>query len=260
MADGAPTTVSPGVPRRELLLAWAAAIGILGGARAIAAVEPTGLLGANLAGVAALLFVLIPDRALRRRGEDWGSCGLPWWGPWDGRTWRAWGRGLLVAAGACAVLFPPFAFLFTAWARLAPQLPPGLAPLLPAHGLPPELHLRLPAQLPLLAVNQLLVVALPEELFYRGWMQTAWAARDPARRRRVLGAEIGPGFLATQALFAAGHLVSLQPWRIGTFFPGLVLGWLRARTGNLAAPVLAHALMNLLLATLEASLFGPAPR
>jgi membrane protease YdiL (CAAX protease family) len=106
-------------------------------------------------------------------------------------------------------------------------------------------------------VTQLLVVALPEELFYRGFMQTAWSkTRAGGRTRRVLGAELGPGFLRTQLLFALGHLVVLQPWRLATFFPGLLFGWLRARTGGLAAPVLFHALSNLLMMTLEASFYG----
>jgi membrane protease YdiL (CAAX protease family) len=85
-------------------------------------------------------------------------------------------------------------------------------------------------------------------------MQTSWGRKGPSRR--ILGAEIGPGFLATQALFAAGHLVTLQPWRLATFFPGLLFGWLRARTGGVVAPAVAHALSNLLVLFLEASLAG----
>jgi hypothetical protein len=116
--------------------------------------------------------------------------------------------------------------------------------------------LRLPPRFALFAAVQLFVVALPEELFYRGFMQTTWAATDPARGVRVLGARLGAGFFATQALFALGHLVVLQPWRLGTFFPGLLFGWLRERTGNVAASVLVHALSNILMATLEASFYG----
>ena len=41
---------------------------------------------------------------------------------------------------------------------------------------------------------------LPEELFYRGWMQTALGARaTPARGVTVLGARLGAGFVWTQA-------------------------------------------------------------
>jgi membrane protease YdiL (CAAX protease family) len=72
----------------------------------------------------------------------------------------------------------------------------------------------------------------------------------------VLGARLGAGFLWTQLLFAAGHLVVLQPWRLATFFPGLLFGWLRERTGGVAAPVVLHALSNLFVATLEASFYG----
>ncbi len=241
---------------RALVVTWATAVALLAAASALALVEPTGLLRGNLAGVAALLFVMLPDRRVRARGERWEAYGLPWWGWRDRRTWRAWGRGALWALATSALVFPLFALGFAAFSRLLPGLPPEWARLLAPYGPPAEPHLRLPDRFALLAVTQLLVVALPEELFYRGWMQTSWAAADPSRRVRVLGADLGRGFLATQALFALGHLVRLQPWRLGTFFPGLLFGWLRARSGDLAAPVLAHALSNLLIAVLEASFYG----
>jgi membrane protease YdiL (CAAX protease family) len=202
----------------------------------LAPLDPSGLLAANVGGVAAILFVLLPDARIRARGETWREYGLPWWGASDPRTWRAWGRGALRGLAVCAVVLPAFAVLFWAWQGF-----PVFTP-------------RLPSRPALRVATQFLVIALPEELFYRGWMQTAWARRGAGRR--VLGAEIGPGFLATQLLFAAGHLVTLQPWRLATFFPGLLFGWVRARTGNVVAPVVVHALSNLLLALLEASLPG----
>lgn len=209
-------------------------------ASALAAVEPTGLLRANLAGVAALLFVLVPDRILRARGEGWGAYGFPGWGMRDPRTWREWGRGAAWGLAVSAVVLPAFAGALVLWLRatgrvavIVPQVPDGLA---------------------FAAVTQVLVVAAPEELFYRGWMQTAWARHGASRK--LLGAPVGPGFLATQALFAAGHLVTLDPYRLATFFPGLLFGWLRARTGGVAAPIVAHALSNLLVLFLRASLIA----
>ena len=95
------------------------------------------------------------------------------------------------------------------------------------------------------ALPQLLAIALPEEAFYRGYLQSAlddvWV-----RRIKVLGAEIGPSILVTSALFALGHLATeFHPNRLGVFFPSLLFGWLRARTGGIGASVVFHALCNL---------------
>lgn len=240
---------------REVLATWATAIGLLALAGLVARAEPTGVLLANLAGVGALLFILLPDRQLRARGEDWGDYGLAWWGVADRRTWAAWGRGGLWAGVAALLIFPLFAAGFWAFAEALPGLPRGLRSLLAPYTAAPRPHPRLPEGLALQALLQLLVVALPEELFYRGWMQGT-LRRLPGRPVRVLGADLGPGFLLTQLLFAAGHLAAFQPWRLWTFFPGLVFGWLRERTGGLAAPVIFHALSNLFLKVLEASFYG----
>lgn len=241
---------------RELVSTWAVAVGLLAAARLVSLVEPTGLLGANLAGVGALVFILLPDRRLRARGEGWDRYGLAWWGPGDARTWKAWGTGALQALAVGAPVLSLFALGFWGFARLLPLLPAGVGPLLAPYGPAAPFRPRLPDGFLLQAVLQLLVVALPEELFYRGWLQTSWRRAVPGRTVRVLGADLGPGFLATQALFALGHLATFQPWRLGTFFPGLLFGWLRERTGGLAAPVVLHALSNLFLKVLEASFYG----
>jgi len=236
-----PSTGGPPPSRRELMSTWGWVVGGISVAVALGKVEPTGLLARNLGGLAALLFVLVPDLRIRARGEAWQDYGLPWWGLSDRRTWLAWGRGVAAGVGISLVVLPAFALALVAGARAA--------------GLPVAFEPRLPSGFALAAVTQLLAVALPEELFYRGWMQTAWGRSGPSRR--ILGAEIGPGFLATQALFAAGHLVTLQPWRLATFLPGLLFGWMRARTGNVVAPAVAHALSNLLLVVLDASVIAP---
>ncbi len=94
-------------------------------------------------------------------------------------------------------------------------------------------------------LGQLLVIALPEEAFYRGYLQTSldevWKPR-----MRVLGAEVGPGLLVSCALFAAGHLCTeFNAGRLAVFFPALVFGWLRARTRGVGAGIVFHALCNL---------------
>jgi len=249
---------APARARRVAVLTWAACIALLALAKALAAVEPTGLLAGNLAGVAAILFVFLPERRIEAAGEvgGWSPYGLPWGGLTPSERLRRWGRGGLVALSACGLVFPLFLAGFWAYGRLLPSLPPGLASVLAPYAVPPSPHLRLPPRLGVLALVQLFVVALPEELFYRGWFQTTWAATAPGRGVQVLGARLGSGFFVTQALFAVGHLVVLEPWRLATFFPGLLFGWLRERTGDLAAPVFFHALSNLFIATLEASFYG----
>jgi uncharacterized protein len=242
---------------RRLVVAWAQAIGGLAVARAISLVEPTGFLAANLAGVAALLFIVLSDARLRARGESWRDHGVPAWTFRDRASWTPYLRGLRAGLLSCAVVLPCFTAIFAGWAWLLPRLPAGLAQAVaPYGGGPAHLALRFPPGLALRAVLQLLVVAVPEELFYRGWMQSAWARSAPERGIRLLGARLGAGFLWTQVLFAAGHLVTLQPWRLATFLPGLWFGWLRERHGGIAAPVVAHALSNLFIQTLEASFYG----
>ncbi len=243
----------PPFSRRDILRTWGIAVAGL----AIAAVVSAGvpLLKANLAGVAAFLFIAVPDARLRARGEEWSDYGVPFFGLRDARTWRAFGRGALVALGVAAIVFPVFALGFWAYAQALPHLPSSLARLLAPYSGFPRFHPRLPEGLPLLVVVQLLVVALPEEMLYRGFVQTSWARSAPERGVRVLGARLGAGFVSTQALFALGHLVVLQPWRLGTFFPGLLFGWLRERTGSIAAAVWLHAASNIFIATLEASFY-----
>jgi uncharacterized protein len=242
--------------RRELVATWALCVGGLALAKLVSLFEPTGYLAGNLAGVAAFLFIALPERKIHPRGERWRDYGLPWWGARDARTWRAWGRGLAVALTVCAVVFPLFFAVFWTYSRVLPWLPEWLASVIAPYALPPAPRFQLPPRFALAILVQVLVVALPEELFYRGWMQGTWARTAPSRGVRILGATLGAGFFATQGLFAAGHLVVLQPWRLATFFPGLLFGWLRERSGGLAAPIFVHAFANLFIAVLEASFYG----
>ena len=93
-------------------------------------------------------------------------------------------------------------------------------------------------------LGQLLLVALPEEAFYRGYLQTELDKALPPKLS-VLGAKLGPGVLVTSAIFAIGHFVTVPfPARLAVFFPSLAFGWLRARTGGIGAPLAFHAFCN----------------
>jgi len=97
-----------------------------------------------------------------------------------------------------------------------------------------------------LALAQLIVVALPEEAFFRGYLQTA-LTDFVETRVRVLGVQLAPAaWLLQGALFALVHfVVEPHPARLAVFFPGLLFGWLRAWRGGVGAAVALHAMSNL---------------
>jgi hypothetical protein len=141
-----------------------------------------------------------------------------------------------VALAVAAVIFPPFVLGFKWWWA-------------PAHGF----HAAPLSSFGDEALGQMLVIALPEEAFYRGYLQTsldeAWAPRV-----RVLGATLGPSVLATSAIFALGHLATeVNPNRLSVFFPSLLFGWLRTRRGGIGAAATFHALCNLFASYLAQS-------
>jgi len=131
------------------------------------------------------------------------------------------------------LVFPPFFFGYRAY-----------------FGVKSAFHWRAPASLLDDVAGQLFVIALPEEAFFRGYLQTAL---DEAftRRVRVLGADLGVGWFLSAVIFAIGHfLTQPHPSRLAVFFPALLFGWLRARTGGIGGGVVLHASCNLVSATL----------
>ncbi len=139
-------------------------------------------------------------------------------------------REAAVAGAVCAVVFPPFVLGFFFWN--APSQP---------------FHLVLPHDFGAYLATQIVVVGLPEEALFRGYLQgrlhDAWS-----KRRRVLGAELSPLALLTQAaLFALLHFaVDLEPARLAVFFPALLFGWLSALRSGIGAAILVHAACNVL--------------
>jgi hypothetical protein len=149
-------------------------------------------------------------------------------------------RDALVAIGYAAlfalVVFPPFWIGYrTYWHIKAPFI------------------LRLPPSVLDELAGQFLVIALPEEAFFRGYLQSS-LDRIFEPRWRIFGASLGAGWLISAAIFAVGHVLTTpHPARLAVFFPALVFGWLRARTGGIGAAMLFHALCNIFSATLARS-------
>jgi membrane protease YdiL (CAAX protease family) len=109
---------------------------------------------------------------------------------------------------------------------------------------------RLPAAFLDEIAGQVVVIALPEEAFFRGYLQSALDRAWPPRWR-ILGADLGPGWLVAAAIFAVGHYLTIHhPARLAVFFPALVFGWLRKRSRGIGASLLFHAACNLFSAAL----------
>jgi len=261
---GPPTVPAPpsassaerGAPAREPLLApvlvflatTAVAAGLYWTSRAVPWLRD------NLHAFIAVLFYYAPSAASRLTGRpfDYREAGL---------TLRPLRLNAAVLGVAIAVTFPLFVggfFLFYDAVCAAP-----------AHGLPHALgglcpgtwlgfaggHWRLPPHFLLLAANQAVVVALPEEVFFRGYLLQRLEARFPPRHR-LAGAPVGWALVLSAVLFALGHvLVDFNPQRLAVFFPALIFGWMRARTGSLAAGAAFHASCNLLSDVLHTSFF-----
>jgi uncharacterized protein len=198
--------------------------------------QSTGVGGCLL--VATYLLVLRRDAdTIRRHGLSLGGLFEPV--PLSAsRLVRAFGVSLYYAALAAVIFFPPFWASFVAFWHPAREFewPP-----------PPALDS---------VLTQLLGIAMPEEMFYRGYAQTA--LDDPFKGRfRVFGARLGPGLLLASLIFALGHFATnTHPARLAVFFPSLVFGWLRTKSGGIGAPVLFHAACNLFSAYLAQGYFG----
>lgn len=148
----------------------------------------------------------------------------------DARTLaRDGSRALAWAFGLAALAFVPFYFGWRWWWHPTAAFNLTLAPYETVN----------------LALGQIMLVALPEEAFYRGYLQSRVDEALP-QRISVLGASVGPGLLVASVIFAVGHLVTVHhAARLAVFFPSLVFGWLRARTGGIGASIGFHVLCNL---------------
>jgi membrane protease YdiL (CAAX protease family) len=100
--------------------------------------------------------------------------------------------------------------------------------------------------------REFLIVAFPEEVFFRAYVQSRWdlACGKPWG---VCGAKIGPGLPVQAVLFAICHVAAGDWPRASVFFFALLAGWLRARSGSVLGAGVYHAVANLWVRTLSAS-------
>ena len=94
---------------------------------------------------------------------------------------------------------------------------------------------------------QLFLVGLPEEIFYRGYLQTRLDSLV-GQDKQVLGVAFNwQSTVLCSGLFAIAHLMTiLHPSRLAVFFPSLLFGWMRRAYGDTLSPAIFHAACNVL--------------
>jgi membrane protease YdiL (CAAX protease family) len=177
------------------------------------------------------LWFLLPFALILLRRRDYGDYGL------DLDAWRQWGDLRFHLLNVTGVFVP-----YVVGHYLLARLWFGQA-----------FSLAWPDQLPWLVIDQLLGIGLPEEFFFRGYLQSQ-LNRSLGRPFEVLGARCGLGLVVAAALFAACHVPLGGPGQLIVFFPGLWYGWLRERTDSVVVPTVYHAVSNVLLQVMLSSL------
>lgn len=210
---------------REVIILWLVAIGTIWAFKLLSVIP---FVRDNLWGIAGIIFLFLPMEFLHRRGVDPASFGI---------TWKHLGKGLLWAGLFILISFPPYIWGFKWWFARE------------------SFHFALPSTFWQEVVGNVFLVALPEEAFYRGYMQTR-LDKVFTGRVKILGAEVGWSVIVTAALFSLGHLVTFRFDRLGTFFPGIVFGWIRAKTGSIGGGVAFHASCNIWAQILKYGYFG----
>ncbi len=96
-----------------------------------------------------------------------------------------------------------------------------------------------PLSIKLLAI-QLFMVAIPEEIFFRGIIL------EILREKIKTGiGKLSIANIITAFLFALAHLFYHPPlWALATFFPGLIFGYFKERTDSLIYPIILHFFYN----------------
>jgi membrane protease YdiL (CAAX protease family) len=247
-----PTSEPPGAVVAEVVLLTTA---VLVAIRALRAVGSGVLWDLPLA-LIPVLFVWGPVWTLRARGQDPDRfpLALP-------EEREPWVTGARLSLSVTLALAAPFVAVYHLWqTALLPEaltwgcelgVRAACAEARRAAHFGPMW--RFPDEPVRLVLYHALFVALPEELFYRGYMQSRldeiWRPRW-----RIAGAWLGPGWLVTCLLFAVGHsVVAFQWWHLAITVPSLVFGWMRARTDHVLAGAMFHAICNIGVAFLDAA-------
>ena len=174
--------------------------------------EPFGLIASTVVYAALIASVLVAARV--RGGARWRDI-VGWhpWRPWKDSlfVWVLYGLAIaynIAASAAITAYYPPAKDWIT--------LPNGAT------------------QIAMFAVVAVIAAPIAEELLFRGWIYTSL--------RRFGGVPLG--LIVSAALFALAHWEGTHLYALVVFPLGIVLGYVRQRTGSILASMTFHALYN----------------
>lgn len=239
-------------PTRDALVAFAVAAVAIVALGLIA--RGVGIIHDNLGALVAIVFIYIPFWYAGKHQQDLVDYGF---------TTAPLGKGLAIGLGSIAIMFPIFMIGYVIFYNLA--CAEGAPSLLARLPLPHQCaswrgfeQIKPPPmtwELAKLTFFQIIVVAVPEELFFRGFLLDLLEKAFPPKRR-IWGGGIGKALVIASALFAITHvLVMFDPRRLAVFFPGLVFGWMYSATRSILAGVIFHTAANMFIHILEKMFF-----
>jgi membrane protease YdiL (CAAX protease family) len=219
-------------------IGWAILLlGLFGALKHLAPLAPWGSQVAFLICMAYQLY--IPLWLISREGSSYRAYNLHCFGLFEPEVktdWSALRQSLVQTLKISAITFVPYIVIHHL-SQMAFAL---------HYGFNTEFSLSVPNDMVQIVLTNLLLVALPEEIFYRGFLQTRFLRAWP-NQTFFLTLPVGRAIVTTSLIFALGHFVGeYNLSRLLPFFPAFVFSALAYRSGSIMGAVIYHALCNTL--------------
>ena len=222
----------PGIQKKDLIIELAVVtIVLLLITSALNILQTVPFIASYYSLIFALLFLYVPVLVIQKRGRKIDFID---------RDVKGYLKSFLVFIITSLIVFPVFMVAAHFWVKIVYSAGNVRFPQVP--------------DLVNIVAYQLLMVALPEEFYFRGYMQSVMN-QFFVRRWKIFGVKLGWAWILTAFIFAIAHsVIVLRWWHFAIFFPALLFGYLRERTGSVTAPILFHALSNIVM-TLISSMY-----
>lgn len=181
-----------------------------------------------------------------------------------GLEFSCWKRDLKIFFIFSAIIFPLYSFIYIPFQgyimlrnvsdgnffELLPRIPEATKHILGAW------RWQVMDKWYLFIISEFIAIAVPEELFFRGYFQGR-LERIFTKRIKFLGAEIGMAIIVSALLFALMHIISVpSAQRLGVFIPALIFGFMRSYSGSILSAVLFHTASNIYTSFMDYCVFG----